>query len=193
LLCCFVAVLLCCYVAVFLCCCVFVCVCVCVSLRLIGRSLRLSVAVVAQQRCNPGDAQEFEAAGVLSRDTSSCSCIFVASPPPSDAVLACWCVWTPVMRAAVCLLYVSAVEHRRVAALHVRPLRQSLAVCSRCFVVVDAVCRALVCPCMVSLSSRCDVHDRRSVVALSSGMTASGTCGLSGCVVVGVTRTRCCA
>ncbi len=117
---------------------------------------------------------------VLSRDTSGCSCIFVASPPPSDAVLACWCVWTPVMRAAVCLVYVSAVEHRSVAVLHVRPLRQSLAVCSRCFVVV--VCRALVCPCMVSLSSHCDVHDRRSVAASSSGMTASGTCGLSGCV-----------
>ncbi len=41
--------------------------------------------------------------------------------------------------------------------------------------------------------SRCDVHDRRSVAALCSGMTASGTCGLSGCVVFGVIRTRCCA
>jgi hypothetical protein len=29
---------------------------------------------------------------VLSHDTSSCSCIFVALPPPSDAVPACWCV-----------------------------------------------------------------------------------------------------
>jgi hypothetical protein len=124
---------------------------------------------------------------VLSRDTSGCSCIFVASPPPSDAVLAYWCVSTPVMRVVVCLLYVSTVEHRRVAALHVRPLQQSLAVCSHCFV----VCRALVCTCMASLSSRCDAHERRSVAALSSGMTASGTCGLSGCVVLGVTR--CCA
>ncbi len=130
---------------------------------------------------------------VLSRDTSGCSCIFVASPPPSDAVLACWCVLTPVMRAAVCLLYVSVVKHRCVAVLNVRPLRHSLAVCSRCFVVVVAVCRALVCTCMASLSSCCDVHDRHSVAALSSGMTASGTCGLSGCVVLGVTRTRCCA
>ncbi len=113
---------------------------------------------------------------VLSHDTSGCSCIFVASPPPSDVVLACWCVLTPVMRAAVCLLYVSAVEHRRVAVLHVRPSRQSVAVCSHCFVVV-VVCRALVCTCMASLSSRCDAHDRRSVAALPSGMTASGTCG----------------
>ncbi len=52
---------------------------------------------------------------VLSHDTSGCSCILVASPPPSDAVPACWCVSTPVMRAAVCLLYVSAVKRRRVA------------------------------------------------------------------------------
>ncbi len=41
--------------------------------------------------------------------------------------------------------------------------------------------------------SRCDVRDRRSVAALSSGMTVSGTCGLSGCIVFGGTRTRCCA
>jgi hypothetical protein len=98
---CCVSVLLCFCVAVFLCCCVFVCVCV--SLRLIGRSLRLSAAVVTQQRCNPGDAQKFEAAVVLSHDTSGCSCIFVALPPPSDAVPACSCVSAPVMRAAVCL------------------------------------------------------------------------------------------
>jgi hypothetical protein len=45
---------------------------------------------------------------VLSHDTSSCSCIFVTLPPPSDAVLVCWCVSTPVMREAVCLLYVCA-------------------------------------------------------------------------------------
>ncbi len=60
---------------------------------------------------------------VLSHDTSGCSCIFVASPPPSDAVLACWCVWTPVMRVAVCLLHVSAVERRSVAVLYVHALR----------------------------------------------------------------------
>ncbi len=85
---------------------------------------------------------------VLSHDTLDWSCIFVALPPPSDAVPACWCVSTPVMRAAVCLLYVSAVEHRRVAVLHVCHLRHLLAVC-RCCVVV--VCRALVCTCLVSL------------------------------------------
>jgi hypothetical protein len=127
---------------------------------------------------------------VLSRDTSSCSCIFVALPPPSDAVPACWCVSKPVMRAAVCLLYVSAVEHRCVAVLHVRPLRQSLAVCSHCFVVV--VYRALVCTCMASLSSRCDAHDRRSVAGLCGGMTASGTCGMSGCVAWGHSHTVLC-
>jgi hypothetical protein len=84
---------------------------------------------------------------VLSHDTSGCSSSVVASPPPLDAVPACWCVWTPVMRAAVCLLYISAVERRRVAVLHVCHSRQSLAAC-RCCVVV---CRALVCPRMVSL------------------------------------------
>ncbi len=43
-------------------CCVAVLLCfrVCVALRLIGRSLWLSAAVVAQQLCNPGDAQEFD-------------------------------------------------------------------------------------------------------------------------------------
>ncbi len=111
---------------------------------------------------------------LLPRDTSGCSCIFVVLPPPSDAVPACRCVWTPVMRAAVCLLYVSAVKCRRVAGLRVCHSQHSLAVCSRCVVVVR---RALVCTCTVSLSSRCDVCDRRSVAASSSGMTVSGTCG----------------
>jgi hypothetical protein len=127
---------------------------------------------------------------LLSHDTSSCSCVLVALPPPSDAVPACWCISTPVMRAAVCLLYVSAVKHRRVAGVRVCRSRHSLAVCSCCVVVV---CRALVCTWIASLSSRCDARDRRSVAALSSGMTASGTCGLSGCLVFGVTRTRFCA
>ncbi len=66
---------------------------------------------------------------VLSHDTSGCSCIIVALPPPADAVPALWCVSTPVMRAAVCLLYVSAVKHRRVAVLHVCHSRHSFAVC----------------------------------------------------------------
>jgi hypothetical protein len=90
---------------------------------------------------------------VLSHDTSGCSCSVVASPPPSDAAPACWCVSTPVMRAAVDLLYVSAVKHRRVAVLHVCHSRHSLAV-RRCCVVVVVVCRALVCMCMVSLCGR---------------------------------------
>jgi hypothetical protein len=88
---------------------------------------------------------------VLSHDTSGCSCVFVALPPPSVAVLSWWCVWTPVMRAAVYLLYVSVVE-RRVAVLHVCHSRHSLAVC-RCCGVVVVVRRALVCTCMLSLLS----------------------------------------
>jgi hypothetical protein len=32
---------------------------------------------------------------------------------------------------------------------------------------------------------RCDVRDRRSVTVLSSGVTESGTCETSGCVVLG--------
>ena len=129
---------------------------------------------------------------VLPHDTSGCSCIFVASLPPSDAVCALWCVSTPVMRAAVCLPYVSAVRRRRVAVLHVRPLRHSLAVCSCCVVVVVVaavvvvvVCRALVGTCMASLWSCCDLRERRSVAGMCARMTASGTCGLSGCVVLG--------
>jgi hypothetical protein len=66
---------------------------------------------------------------LLSHDTSSCSCIIVALPPPSDAVLSWWCVSTPVMRAAVCLLYVSAVRRRRVAVLHACHSQHSLAAC----------------------------------------------------------------
>jgi hypothetical protein len=81
-------------------------------------------------------------------DTSGCSRIFVALPPPSDAVLACWCVSTPVMRAAVCLLCVSAVKRLPVAVLRVCDLWHSLAVSSCCVVVV---CRALVCTHMASL------------------------------------------
>jgi hypothetical protein len=118
---------------------------------------------------------------VLSHDTSGCSCSVVALPPPSDAVPTLWCVSTPVMRAAVSLLYVSAVKRRRVAFLRVHPLRHSLAVCSCCvvvvIVVVVVVCRALVCTCMVSLWSCCDFRERRSVAVLSSVLTASGTCG----------------
>jgi hypothetical protein len=85
---------------------------------------------------------------VLSHDTSSCSCIFVALPPPSDAVPTCWCVSTPVMRAAVCQLYVLAVKRRRVACVRVCYSRHSLAVRRFCVVVV---CRALVCTWIASL------------------------------------------
>jgi hypothetical protein len=95
---------------------------------------------------------------VLSHDTSGCSCILVALPPPSDAVLACWCVSTPVMRAAVCLHYVAAVKRRHVAA-------HSLTVCSCCVFVVPsaclhvdsvAVCRVVTCA-TVAVSLRCRV------------------------------------
>ncbi len=115
---------------------------------------------------------------VLSHDTSSCSYILVALPPPSDAVPARWCVSTPVMRAAVCLLYVSAVKRRRVAGLRVCHSRHSLGVCSCCV----AVCRALACTCMISLCVALRRARPRSVSGLRGGMTASDTCGLSGCV-----------
>jgi hypothetical protein len=36
--------------------------------------------------------RSLRSAVVLSHDTSGCSCILVALPPPSDAVLACWSV-----------------------------------------------------------------------------------------------------
>jgi hypothetical protein len=85
---------------------------------------------------------------VLSHDTSSCSCILVALPPPSDAVPACWCVSTFVMRAAVCLLYVSAVKRRRLAVLRVCHSRHHLLFA----VAVFLLCRALVCTWMASLS-----------------------------------------
>jgi hypothetical protein len=94
---------------------------------------------------------------------------------------------TPVMRAAVCLVYVSAVKVscRGSACAYLvtftRGLQLLCRCCIRCFM------------CMASLLPCCDVRDRRSVAALSSGMTASGTCGLSGCVVLGLPRTRCCA
>ncbi len=102
---------------------------------------------------------------LLSHDTLGCSCIFVALRPPSDAVLACWCVSTPVMRAAMCLLYVSAVKRRRVAVLHVCHSRHSLAVCSCCVFAVPsaclhvdsvAVCRVVTCA-TVAVSLRCRV------------------------------------
>jgi hypothetical protein len=53
---------------------------------------------------------------VLSHDTSGCSCIFVASPPPSDAVPALWFVSTPVMFAAVCVLLLWCAKHLRACA-----------------------------------------------------------------------------
>ncbi len=97
-------------VAVSLCLCVAVSQCrclavlLCVALRCIGRSLRLSAAVVAQQRLRYAGVGG--AAVVLSHDASDCSCSVVASSP-SDVVPALWCVLTPVMHAAVFLLYVS--------------------------------------------------------------------------------------
>jgi hypothetical protein len=104
---------------------------------------------------------------VLSHDASGCSCILVALPQPSDAVLACWRVSTPVMRAAVRLPYVLAVKRRRVAGLRVCHSRHSLAVCSCCCccccvssacsrVHGVAVCRVVTCA-TVAVSLRCRV------------------------------------
>jgi hypothetical protein len=87
------------------------------------------------------------------------------------------CLSMPAMHAAVCLLYVSAVR-RRVAVLHVRPLRHSLDVYYWCVVVVVVVvvvavfvfvCQALVLTCMVSLSCCCDLRERHSVTGLCLG------------------------
>jgi hypothetical protein len=116
---------------------------------------------------------------VLSHDTSGCSCIFVALPPPSDAVPACWCVSTPVMRVAVCLLYVSTVKHRRAAVQHVSLFVLLLLLCAK----------RLFAHAWYRCVSRCDSRERRSVTASSSGMTALGTCGLSDCVVWGHSHT----
>jgi hypothetical protein len=124
-----VAVLLYRYVAVPLCCCVAV----------YGTSLHWTVAAAVSS------SSRAAAAVVLSHDTSGCSCSVVASPPPSLA-----CVWTPVMCAAVCLLYVSAVKHHCVAVLQMCHSQHSLAVC-RCCVLVVAVRQALVRTFMASL------------------------------------------
>jgi hypothetical protein len=47
-------------------------------------------------------------------------------------LVVCVCVSMPVMRAIVCLLYVSAVKHRRVAVLHVCPDANGVDRCRRC-------------------------------------------------------------
>jgi hypothetical protein len=96
----------------------------------------------------------------------------------------CVCVLTPVMRAAVCLLYVSAVSivvllfcvcvtrgihplFAVVLLLLLLLLLLSLLLCAeRLFARAWYRC-----------VSRYDVRERRSVTALSSGVTASGTCG----------------
>jgi hypothetical protein len=75
---------------------------------------------------------------VLSHDTSSCSCIFVALPPPSDAVLACWCVWTPVC-ARLCVYSTSRLSSIVVLLFCICHSRHSLAGCSCCVVVVVVV------------------------------------------------------
>jgi hypothetical protein len=75
------------------------------------------------------------------------------------------CVSTPVMRVAVCLLYVSAVKRRRVAVLHVRHLRHSLAVCSCCVVVIVAAVVVVVVVAVVVPSACLHVHGV-AVVAL---------------------------
>ncbi len=104
------------------------------------------------------------------------------------------CALTPVMRAAGCQRYGSAVEGRRVAALRVCPSLHSLAVCNCCVVAVVVAAAAVVvavvsermltCTYLASLSC-CDFRGRRSVAGMCGGMTASGTCRLSGCVAWG--------
>jgi hypothetical protein len=94
-------------------------------------------------------------------------------------VVACVCVSMPVMRAAVCLLYVSAVKRRRVAVLQVRPLRRhSLAACS--------------CSCVPSAFLH--VH---GVAVVVFGLARASQCRSYLLIVwvrrFGVNRTRCCA
>ena len=112
---------------------------------------------------------------VLSHDTLGCSCIFVALPPPSpDAVPACWCVSTPVMR-ALCVYSTSRLSNIFVLLFCMcvtRAIHSLFAV---------AVLLSLLLFCAERLCARawyrcvspCDVRDRRSVTALWSGMTAS--------------------
>jgi hypothetical protein len=82
---------------------------------------------------------------VLSHDTSGCSCILVALPLPSDAVPACWCVSTPVMRAAVSTSWLSNIVVLLFYMCVTRGIHSLFAVA------VFLLCRALVCTCMVSL------------------------------------------
>jgi hypothetical protein len=46
------------------------------------------------------------------------------------------------------------------------------------------LCRALVCICLASLASCCDLHVGRSGAGLSSRTAVSGGCELSACVVL---------
>jgi hypothetical protein len=116
---------------------------------------------------------------VLSHDTLGCSCSVTALGRCAcvvvwvDARDARGCVSTPRLgcQASSCVLFCVCIP---------RGIHSLFAV-----VIAVVVCRALVCTCMVSLWSRCDLRERRSVAGLCGGMTASGTCGLSGCVVLG--------
>jgi hypothetical protein len=92
----------------------------------------------------------------------------------SDAVLALLCACRRPRCALLCVYSMSRLSD--IAC----PIRLSLAVCS-CSVV--DVYRALVARAWHRCVSRCDVRDRRSVTALSSGMTASGTIAVR-CLVV---------
>jgi hypothetical protein len=123
---------------------------------------------------------------VLSHDTSGCSFMFVALPPPSDTVPALWCVVsTPVMRVCVCLLYVSAVKRRRVAVLHVCHSRHSLAVCRRSVMSLLLCAERLFARAWYRCVSRCDVRDRRIVAAFQCLIEwDDGVRYLSGCLVV---------
>jgi hypothetical protein len=82
---------------------------------------------------------------VLSHDTSGCSCSVVALPAPSDAVPACWCVSTPVMRAAVSTSWLSNI----VVLLFYMCV--TCGIHSLFAVAVFLLCRALVCTWIASL------------------------------------------
>ncbi len=178
-------------VAVSLRCCVAVLLC-------IGRSLWLSAAVVAQQPWRCAGVGGAAASVVLSRDTSGCSCIFVALPLPSDAVLACVCVCVDARDARGCAPSLRlGCQMSSCSFLHVCPRSIHSLFAVAVLLLLLLLWLLLLWLCAERLFacawyrclSRCNVRDRRSVAALSSGMTVSGTCGLSS-LAHGVVRER---
>ncbi len=110
---------------------------------------------------------------------SACVCMCVRASPPSDAVPALLCVSTPVIRARLCVNSTSRLPNVVVLVFGM-PVCVPCAIHSLFAVAVLSLLFPAVCTCMVSLSLRCDLCERRRVTGLSSGgMTASGSWVLS--------------